>query len=321
MTYRRKYRRVSLLDELVHAPWQASVVIGVFVLVGLKWLLPNVAANNVLLKPLAQALSGIAWLFSGLFFLIGALVFVKQVVSRSEQSGRSIRGFSADKEPALAGRVPMGAGADFPARKEPLDLYDTWTKSTSAERAKPTAWSLEVLREIEWKRFEDVCQKYFEMLGIRSETTKLGADGGIDIRLYRDDSEKPASIVQCKAWGTRPVGVKLVRELLGVMTHEKVDEAIFMTSSCFSQDAEDVARSNRITLIDGERLLAMIKQLAAEDQQRLLEFATEGDYRTPTCPGCGTKMTHVSGSVGRPDFWGCQHYPRCRRTLPMKREA
>ena len=116
-------------------------------------------------------------------------------------------------------------------------------------------WSLALVQEIEWKRFEDLCQKFYESKGIRSETTPLGPDGGIDIRLYQDDSGKATSIVQCKAWGARFVGVQPVRELLGVMTHEKIEKAFFMTSGRFSEDAKVVAKSNRITLIDGEMLL------------------------------------------------------------------
>ena len=117
------------------------------------------------------------------------------------------------------------------------------------------------------------------------------------------------------------VGVKPVRELLGVMTHEKVDEAIFMTSGSFSDEAKEVAKSNRITLIDGEMLLLMIKRLPSGDQQSLFDFAIDGDYKTPTCPTCGIKMKHIFGNAGRPDFWGCKNYPRCRQKLGMKREA
>ena len=92
-------------------------------------------------------------------------------------------------------------------------------------------------------------------------TTPLGPDGGIDIRIYQNDSGKATSIVKCKAWGARYVGVQPVRELLGVMTHEKIEKAFFMTSGRFSDDAKDVAKGNRITLIDGQMLLIMLQRL------------------------------------------------------------
>jgi len=77
-------------------------------------------------------------------------------------------------------------------------------------------------------------------------------------------------------------------------------------------------RSNRISLIDGATMLTMIERLPADAKQQLLEFATQGDYTTPTCPSCGIPMRHVNGKAGRPDFWGGHNYPRCRQVLGMK---
>ena len=191
-------------------------------------------------------------------------------------------------------------------------------QSFYATVARPKEWSLELIRKLEWKRFEDVCQQFFEKQGIRCQTTDLGPDGGIDIRLYQDDSISPTSIAQCKAWGGY-VGVKPIRELLGVMTHEKIGKAFFMTSSAYSSDAKAVADANRITLIDGPMLLTMIQRLPPKERDSLLEFATDGDYMTPTCPKCGTKMKAVRGVAGRHDFWGCRNYPNCRQKLGMRR--
>jgi restriction system protein len=197
-----------------------------------------------------------------------------------------------------------------------LPVQENAVSSPSA--AKPAAWSIELIRDIEWKRFEDVCQQFYESKGIRSETTALGPDGGIDIRLFRDDSGKATSIVQGKAWGERFVGVKPVRELLGVMTHEKIVKAFFMTSGKYSDEAKDFAKANRITLIDGEMFLMMINRLPEPARDTLLAFATAGDYRTPSCPSCGVKMRAVKGRGGKADFWGCQRYPVCKQSLGMR---
>ena len=186
---------------------------------------------------------------------------------------------------------------------------------------KPTAWSIDVIRNVEWKRFEDLCLKFYDTSGIRSETTALGPDGGMDILLYQDDTGKPTAIVQCRAWDERLVGVRPVRELLGVMTHEKIGKAFFMTSGHFADDAKMLASSNRITLIDGEMLLIMIRRLPAAAKGCLLEFAIEGDYKTPTCPSCGIKMKHVAGKPANQDFWACHNHPRCRQRFAMRREA
>jgi len=354
---RRKKQNESFLETLMGAPWQMSVVVGVAVFIGLKWILPFIGTDNMLLKPIAQALAGMAWLISGFFFLIGALVFVKTKASTRSQASttfpKSKVGDTAlsSQQPSWAKyaanggtessvgenpvrRVPLGEPLEDPAvvgSGERHAIIDPLSEIESALHyrrepsgvppEKPMEWSIDVICEIEWKRFEDVCQKFYETRGIRSETTVLGADGGIDIRLYQDGSGQATSIVQCKAWGERIVGVKPVRELLGVMTHERISKAFFMTSGQFSGDAKEVATGNCITLIDGEMLLMMIKRLPETDQKSLLSFAVEGDYKTPTCPTCGIKMKRVSGKASRPDFWGCHNYPRCRQMLGIRRNA
>lgn len=313
-------RKQSLVDVLMELPWQVSVVFGVVVFVGLRWVLPAMWSSNIYLKSAAMALSGMAWLFSGLFLLVGAIRFatIKLAAARQgsvrAQSATSGRPSVADwREPTYAPLTRNGG--------DPLGtLYGgIRAEQVEAAPAKPTEWSLELIRDIEWKRFEDLCQKYYESKGIRSETTPLGADGGVDIRLYQDDSGKATAVVQCKSWGERFVGVKPVRELLGVMAHEKIAKGFLMTSSRFSDDAKDFAKGNSITLIDGTMLLMMIRRLPAESQAGLLRFATEGDYMTPSCPSCGIKMRRIPGKEGRPDFWGCSNYPRCHQKLGIRR--
>lgn len=245
--------------------------------------------------------------------LISALVvWLKRRTRPAAQGVRQV--------PMAARRVgaqPANGGSDARPAHTNLEPYIRDT-TVASEDPKPTAWSLELIRDLEWKRFEDVCQQYYERKGIRSETTPLGPDGGIDIRLYQDDSGKATAIVQCKAWGERIVGVNLIRELLGVMTHEKIGKAFFMTSGRYSDDAKATAEANRITLIDGPMLLEMFRRLPTADHDGLLAFATAGDYRTPTCPKCGGKMVPRAGAAGKPDFWGCAAYPRCHQTLGMR---
>lgn len=153
--------------------------------------------------------------------------------------------------------------------------------------------------------------------GIRAETTRLGADGGIDIHLFQDDADptRATSIVQCKAW-SKQVGVKEVRELRGVMAHEKVEKAFFMAPNGYTDDARAFATENRITLLDGKLFLAMLQRLPEDASKRLLEFATAGDWTTPTCPSCGGKM--VARDSKRGAFWGCAAYPRCHAKLGMR---
>ncbi len=176
----------------------------------------------------------------------------------------------------------------------------------------------DVLTRMDWKRFEALTAAYYKHLGYRAETIQCGPDGGIDVKLFRGDAPTPAAIVQCKAWTSRPVGVKPVRELLGVMVHNKVETGVFLTTSGFTADAVEFAKGHKIALGTGEQLLGKLKALPDEPRRQLLEVAVEGDWTTPSCPSCGTKMVERQG--GGKSFWGCSSFPRCRRTFPLRSE-
>jgi restriction system protein len=189
-----------------------------------------------------------------------------------------------------------------------------------------TRWTLVLLKALEWKRFEQLSALYFRTLKFKVEEADVGPDGGIDLRLYAEGvsphgARRPDIIVQCKAWNTWKVGVKELRELFGVMAAEGVSEGIFVTSSSFTHEAAAFARGKNIALIDGDDFLRKICDLPAEDQSRLLAAATAGDFSTPTCPSCATKMVRRAAKNNGELFWGCPRFPACRRTMQISATA
>lgn len=183
----------------------------------------------------------------------------------------------------------------------------------------PSSWSLPLLRSLEWKRFEDLVEAFYLAKGLRAETTSLGADGGIDLKLYERGSTAPTALVQCKAWTAKPVGVRQIREFLGVLSHEKIPKGYYLSAGTYSGDARELSLHHDLTLIDGEMFLTMIEHLPEQSRATLLAFATRGDYLTPTCPSCGIKMVKRTG--GRGDFWGCLNFPKCRHILAMRQNG
>ena len=178
-----------------------------------------------------------------------------------------------------------------------------------------SSWNLDLLCALEWKRFEQICAAYFEALGLRAKVAREGADGGIDIHLYKENTMKPVAIAQCKAWDAYKVGIKPVRELYGVMAREGVAKGVFLTTGRFTQEARSFPKGDELVLWDGEQLLKKIRDLPAEKQAELLRIATEGDFITPTCPSCGIKMVVRTARETGDTFWGCPNYPRCRQTF------
>lgn len=202
----------------------------------------------------------------------------------------------------------------------PASLEKNTAKASTSPRHQITdGWTPEILATLEWKRFETVCAEYLRLIGFDPKETRIGADGGVDIWIYKQGMERPFGIVQCKAWNSYKVGVKPVRELFGVMSAEKVDNGLFITSGTFTSEALTFADGKLITLFSGQEFLDKIKSLTEEDQATLLKIATAGDYRTPTCPQCGIKMILRQGVDGKRAFWGCVKFPKCRATLVYRK--
>ena len=107
-----------------------------------------------------------------------------------------------------------------------------------------------------WVEFERLLCEAFAREGYEViHSGRAGPDGGVDIRLRKAGV---ITLVQCKHWKVWKVGVKVVREMLGVVTHEQARRGVIVTSGTFSCEAIEFASCNPIVLIDGEKLKRLI---------------------------------------------------------------
>lgn len=327
---KRRKKKQGVIAVAMQSDWRLSAFLSACCLFAGTVILPGYAAGHPLLQPIFNVLALPAW---GLAFLFAVIAVIRFLGRPSAGAGgaEALSAGTAFREQAPARPpVPAGgsAGGKTAAEQEHPASGLAAAGPAAGSRAelpparppRPTAWSLAALDQVEWKRFEDLCCAFYREKGIAARTTALGADGGVDIRLFQDEADagRATAVVQCKAL-SRPVGVATVRELRGVMAHEKVDKGFFMAPRGFSPEARAFAADNRITLVDGKLFLAMLQRLPADASARLLALATEGDWTTPTCPQCGDKMTARESARGA--FWGCRRFPGCRGRLPMRRPA
>lgn len=303
MMARRGKNDEGLLLVLMGAPWQLSVAVAGVVFAAMKWLVPA-QFNSPALLPLGNAISGLAPMAALLFLFIAGVSFL-----RGKAGAASAAANKRSVQPRERTPLPTSSNSNS-------GMY----AAIGATKSQPPDWSPTLLRSLEWKRFEMVCAEYFRMLGKRVETVSHGADGGIDARVYPRDSNVMKFAIQCKAWDGM-VGIKPIRELFGVMAHESAGKGIFMATSGYTEEARQFAaeHKDKLFLIDGEKFLAMLSKLPEEKRKKLLEFAIEGDYTTPTCASCGIKMVRRTGKGGA--FWGCANYPKCRTTTFLKNSA
>lgn len=198
----------------------------------------------------------------------------------------------------------IGVGISFLKRKKREKLYEVTEASTASNP----------LDNMSWAEFEMLVGEHFRRQGFKVQETSGGADGGVDLVLHKDGA---TYFVQCKQWKAFKVGVKVVRELLGVMTGKGAAGGYVVTSGQFTADAIKFARENRIQLIDGGKLKSIISNTSApqsdvKPQAQLL------------CPKCGSSMvmrTTKKGSRAGEQFWGCSRFPSCRSSLPLLRRS
>lgn len=186
-----------------------------------------------------------------------------------------------------------------------------------SEMARPREWSLDVIRRMDWKRFEGLCAAYYPTTGIKGRALHLGETGGIDVRLYQDeeDPEFATAIVRCKSSHSSRVDARTIIELTQAMARQGIDKGFYMCRAGFDEGAVAQAAKRDITLVDGQVLLHLIQRLPPEAQSRLLDFATEGDWATPTCPACNIKMAVRVKATKR--YWRCPNAKVCDQRMKL----
>lgn len=121
--------------------------------------------------------------------------------------------------------------------------------------------SIESLRQMSWRQFEQLAGEAFRRQGYAIEETGLGgADGGIDLILRKNGQ---TMLVQCKQWQNRQVGVKVVREMYGLLAHHKAAAVKIVALGDYTPDAHRFSQDKPIELIHGAELIATVRKLQA----------------------------------------------------------
>jgi restriction system protein len=174
--------------------------------------------------------------------------------------------------------------------------------------------NLDSIRALSWQQIEQLVGEAYRRRGYRvEETGQGGADGGIDVLLTRDGA---TTLVQCKHWRSRQVGVSVVREMFGLMQHHHAAEGKIVCTGVFSADCFRFAVGKPIELIDGDglyRLVADVRKYLVRNP--VAPPAVPPPPVAPPCPTCNTTMVERTNRSNAKRFWGCPRYPACRGTL------
>ena len=198
-------------------------------------------------------------------------------------------------------------------------FFRSFTKKRQLDRQE----SIESIRNLSWREFEEVVAEAFRRDGYKvTENQSAGADGGVDVRLRKGGRRY---LVQCKNWRRRSVGVKVVREMYGVVTDEDAEAVFIVCSGGFTSDATRFAEGKPIRLLGGDALLTMIERVRGDASQEIpdnskVEDRRESHEAETRCPRCGgqlvVRMASKGSRKGR-QFLGCKAFPRCRYTIDL----
>jgi restriction system protein len=119
-------------------------------------------------------------------------------------------------------------------------------------------FTLEELRSLSPAAFEKYAAALFRQQGYQVRRRGGAGDLGVDLELIHRDGRR--AIVQCKRYQNN-VGPDAVRELYGVLIHERVNHAFLVTTADITVAARAWAQQKPITLIDGQTLTAIVARL------------------------------------------------------------
>lgn len=233
--------------------------------------------------------------------------------------------------PAVASVNPMAAGfAGGLAQLAPLAFFlfllpapISLIQSQRKRKQLDAQQDINSIRDLSWQRFEELVGEAYRRQGYWvKENDGAGPDGGIDLIISKGGKRY---LVQCKQYRVQKVGVKVIREMYGLVAAEHAAGGIVITSGKFTWDAGRFADGKSLELVDGVQLVRLVADLQSGHgnpevsvPQAPASLKTPDEISgIPSCPVCGREMVSRTAKKGRnvgKQFWGCPAFPKCRGT-------
>jgi len=117
-------------------------------------------------------------------------------------------------------------------------------------------------------RFERLVRTLFEQPGLTTTCPAGRGAPGVDVWLFRPqrgpqgtaaDERLPVTLVQCRHWPGKRIGVERVRALWAVMAVRHVPRGQLVTSASLTEEAVAFALDHRIETIDASALFDLVR--------------------------------------------------------------
>lgn len=196
-----------------------------------------------------------------------------------------LRPLRADSEMGEVGtldlaQVMMPAGAVAPLTSPD----DRLNEALQELRATVTAEVLDSLSSVSPAFFESIVLDLLHRMGYgasRADLQRVGGvgDGGIDGVISLDKLGLEKVYVQAKRW-QQSVGRPEIQAFYGALAGQRANKGVFITTSAYTSQASEFARSvEKIVLVDGRRLAELMIDHEVGVTSRMLKVPKlDGDY-------------------------------------------
>jgi hypothetical protein len=223
---------------------------------------------------------------------------------------------AAPPAPVSAATVPATAAARPPRFTMPVRPTARPLSLHPPERSPgqpPTADLLAKLRSLDWFQLQKVVALIYEKQGYAvNRTGGVNPDGGIDLFIEKDGVR---GAVQCKQWTQWKIQARTVREFVGAMYLEGIEQGVMVIPGGCTPPAQSLADEQRIKILGEADLGRMLEAVEAGADHELLELIND---RRKLCPKCDSELV-LRSARAHPEqqFWGCSAYPRCDYAQPL----
>jgi len=115
--------------------------------------------------------------------------------------------------------------------------------------------SLDEIDSMTGYEFENLLKQLFEKMGFTVKQTKLSGDQGADLVVNKLDE---ITVIQAKRSNSK-IGNDAVQEVVASMGYYNAQKGIVMSNNYFTPSAKELANSNKIALIDRDKLKELIE--------------------------------------------------------------
>ena len=168
----------------------------------------------------------------------------------------------------LVKKIRLELGEDsIPKNVQEIEKYNTLEKNLELFKSMNDIQSvIDSFRE-EPSKFEEYCGHLYSSMGYEVDVTPKTNDGGYDLILHQN---KEKIIVECKCYALRhSIGRPLIQKIVGANQVAQADKIIFITTSDFSKEAREYAKTMDVELIDGEELIKLIKKYFGDSEKNI----------------------------------------------------